>query len=82
MRAKTRRVDRRNERRNRRNENGDKRITKGSDRQRPLPKKLGAINKEKGNAERSDLTNGFRQIETILTLFLLKNIVLYDIINH
>ena len=46
MRAKTRRADRRNERRNRRNENGDKRITKVSDRQRPLPKKLGAINKE------------------------------------
>lgn len=47
MRAKTRRADINHERRNSRNENGTSRITKGSDRQRPLPNKLGAINKEK-----------------------------------
>ncbi len=48
MRAEARRVDSNHERRNSRNENGTSRITKGSDRQRPLPNKLGAINKEKG----------------------------------
>ena len=48
MRTEARRADRRNERRNRRNKNGTPRITKGSDRKRPLPNKLGAINKEKG----------------------------------
>ena len=51
MRAKTRRADRKNERRNRRNENDDSRITKGSEHHRSLPNKLGAINKEKGLKE-------------------------------
>ena len=49
MRAETRRADISHERRNCRNENDNTRIRKGSDRQRPLPNKLGAINKEKGN---------------------------------
>ena len=48
MRVETRRADINRERRNCRNENGTPCITKGSDRQRPLPKKWGAINKEKG----------------------------------
>ena len=48
MRTKTRRVDSNHERRNRRNKNGTSRIRKVSDRQRPLPKFWGAINKEKG----------------------------------
>jgi hypothetical protein len=52
MRAETRRVDSNHERRNRRNKNGITRIREGSDRQRPLPKKWGAINKEKGEMQR------------------------------
>ena len=48
LRAETRRTDSNHERGNRRNENDNPRIRKGSDRQRPLQNKLGAINKEKG----------------------------------
>jgi hypothetical protein len=51
MRTKTRRADSNHERGNRRNENGNPRIIKGSDRQRPLPNQLGAINKEKAILE-------------------------------
>ena len=47
MRAEARRADSNHERGNCRNENGNPRITKGSARQRPLPKIWGAINKEK-----------------------------------
>ena len=82
MRAETRRADSNHERGNRRNENGNQRIRKGSDRQRPLPNKLGAINKENPNKKEVIIKRKIRQIVTILTLFLLKSIVLCDIIFY